>query len=229
MTERHGCRLLGQWRGTQRYEPIQGNNEDGLTRAIVSLASKYGRYGYRRITALLRSAGWQVGKDRVQCIWRRSVVVQTLAKEAQSRSIPLQVGQQLAFSIRRLKYQAMRKRRFLRKLAESWKYHLRDGRGEKRLLNSSIRKRGFGRAFAGAPWQLSGARDSDGGGHRCSGLLVGLLSALVWQAVRSGTSHGTTSSKVLRLSGAGRQKSSNLPDHFPPSESKSRVGNTLKP
>jgi len=71
MTERHACRLLEQWRGTQRYLPIQRNDEDALTRAIITLASKYGRYGYRRITALLRSAGWQVGKDRVQCIWRR--------------------------------------------------------------------------------------------------------------------------------------------------------------
>jgi putative transposase len=35
------------------------------------LASQYGRYGYRRITALLRHAGWQVGKDRVERIWRR--------------------------------------------------------------------------------------------------------------------------------------------------------------
>ena len=71
MTERHACRLLEQWRGTQRYEPMQRNDEDALTRGIVSLASKYGRYGYRRITALLRRAGWQVGKDRVQRIWRR--------------------------------------------------------------------------------------------------------------------------------------------------------------
>jgi putative transposase len=36
-----------------------------------SLASEYGRYGYRRITALLQEAGWHVGKDRVQRIWRR--------------------------------------------------------------------------------------------------------------------------------------------------------------
>jgi len=35
------------------------------------LASQYGRYGYRRITALLQRAGWQVGKDRVERIWRR--------------------------------------------------------------------------------------------------------------------------------------------------------------
>jgi transposase InsO family protein len=37
----------------------------------ITLASEYGRYGYRRIRGLLRMAGWQVGKDRVQRIWRR--------------------------------------------------------------------------------------------------------------------------------------------------------------
>src|ERR1700730_2060476 len=71
LSERHACRLLAQWRGTQRYTPIQPNDEDALTRAIVAVAGQYGRYGYRRITALLWSAGWRVGKDRVQCIWRR--------------------------------------------------------------------------------------------------------------------------------------------------------------
>ena len=71
MSERHACRLLGQWRGTQRYRPLRRTEEDALTRAIIALATQYGRYGYRRITALLQSAGWQVGKDRVQRIWRR--------------------------------------------------------------------------------------------------------------------------------------------------------------
>ena len=46
-------------------------DEDALTRAIIALASQYGRYGYRRITALLKRDGWQVGKDRVERIWRR--------------------------------------------------------------------------------------------------------------------------------------------------------------
>ena len=64
-----GC--WGQWRGTQRYGPMHRLDEDELTRAIIALAANYGRYGYRRITALLRRAGWQVGKDRVQRIWRR--------------------------------------------------------------------------------------------------------------------------------------------------------------
>jgi hypothetical protein len=38
---RHACRLLGQWRGTQRYEGIAGADEDALTGAIIVLASEY--------------------------------------------------------------------------------------------------------------------------------------------------------------------------------------------
>ena len=71
VSERHACRLLGQWRRTQRYAAIHRVDEEALTRAIVALASEYGRYGYRRITALLQRDGWHVGKDRVQRIWRR--------------------------------------------------------------------------------------------------------------------------------------------------------------
>jgi len=71
MSERRACRVVKQPRGTQRYRPTQRDDEDTLTQAIVTLASQYGRYGYRRITALLRRAGWHVGKDRVERIWRR--------------------------------------------------------------------------------------------------------------------------------------------------------------
>jgi len=42
-----------------------------LTHQIIELASEYGRYGYRRVTALLNESGVEVGKDRVQRIWRR--------------------------------------------------------------------------------------------------------------------------------------------------------------
>jgi transposase InsO family protein len=71
MSERHACRLLGQWRGTQRYESIQRPDEDELTGAVIALASQYGRYGYKKIAALLQMAGWAVGRDRVEQIWRR--------------------------------------------------------------------------------------------------------------------------------------------------------------
>jgi len=38
---------------------------------ITELATQYGRYGYRRITAMLRQEGWQVNHKRVERIWRR--------------------------------------------------------------------------------------------------------------------------------------------------------------
>jgi len=63
--------MVGQPRGTQRYTIIVRADEDALTQTIIALASQYGRYGYRRIKSLLDEAGWDVGCDRVQRIWRR--------------------------------------------------------------------------------------------------------------------------------------------------------------
>jgi len=70
LSERQACRLVGQPRGTQRYSVIVRADETELTQAVIGLASPYGRYGYRRITSLLNDAGWPVGTDRVQRIWR---------------------------------------------------------------------------------------------------------------------------------------------------------------
>jgi len=42
-----------------------------LTEAIINMASQYGRYGYRRVSALLRNEGWQVNHKRVERIWRQ--------------------------------------------------------------------------------------------------------------------------------------------------------------
>ena len=69
--ERRACRVLGQHRSTQREPPGTPDDEAGLTAAIIALATRYGRYGYRRITALLREAGWAVNRKRVERIWRR--------------------------------------------------------------------------------------------------------------------------------------------------------------
>jgi transposase InsO family protein len=71
VSERFACRVLGQHRSTQRKVPRGRPDEEALTADIVALASQYGRYGYRRITALLRDAGWVVNVKRVERIWRR--------------------------------------------------------------------------------------------------------------------------------------------------------------
>lgn len=71
VSERRACAVSGQPRSVQRYAPLERSDEDALTKDIVQLAGQYGRYGYRRITALLHERGWLVGRDRVQRIWRR--------------------------------------------------------------------------------------------------------------------------------------------------------------
>ena len=53
ISQRRACQVLGQARSTQRRNPYVGAEEERLTKDIISLATKYGRYGYRRITALL--------------------------------------------------------------------------------------------------------------------------------------------------------------------------------
>jgi putative transposase len=63
---------MGQHRSTQRRVPAGRPDEDALTAAIIRLATHYGRYGYRRITVLLRAEGWHVNAKRVQRIWRRA-------------------------------------------------------------------------------------------------------------------------------------------------------------
>ena len=71
VSERMACRVLGQHRSTQRKIPTTPDDEAALTADVVALAIQYGRYGYRRITAMLRSAGWTVNLKRVERIWRR--------------------------------------------------------------------------------------------------------------------------------------------------------------
>ena len=63
--------MLGQHRSTQRRIPCGRDDEDRLVADMIELARQYGRYGYRRIAALLRDAGWQVNDKRVERLWRR--------------------------------------------------------------------------------------------------------------------------------------------------------------
>lgn len=71
MSERRACRVLGQARATQRRPRLVPDDEPRLVGRITALASDYGRYGYRRITALLRREGWCVNHKRVERLWRR--------------------------------------------------------------------------------------------------------------------------------------------------------------
>ena len=62
--------MLGQVRKTQRCTPCVTDEEEQLRVRIIELATKYGRYGYRRITAMLNQDRWMVNHKRVERIWR---------------------------------------------------------------------------------------------------------------------------------------------------------------
>jgi len=72
ISQRRACKVLGQARSTQRRQADGSAEEKRLTQDIIDLATKFGRYGYRRITTLLNSKkGWRVNHKRVERIWRR--------------------------------------------------------------------------------------------------------------------------------------------------------------
>ncbi len=70
-SERRICKALGISRNSVRYEPQPRPDEAALTGSIVRLPGQYGRYGYRRVHALLQSQGWEVSHGRVMRIWQR--------------------------------------------------------------------------------------------------------------------------------------------------------------
>jgi putative transposase len=79
ISQRLACRVIGQPRSTQRYNASLKTDEEALCSDIIKLANKYGRYGYRRITALLRDGGWQVNHKRVERSIESDDVLHTLS------------------------------------------------------------------------------------------------------------------------------------------------------
>lgn len=71
VSERRACRVLGQARTIQRHSSYIRNDEERLAARIIEQATQYARYGYRRITALLKQQGWKINHKRVERIWRR--------------------------------------------------------------------------------------------------------------------------------------------------------------
>ena len=74
VSERRACRALEQPRSTQRYVAKDvGDFERRLVKRIYELVRKKGnaRYGYRKITHLLRKEGWKVNRKRIYRLWVR--------------------------------------------------------------------------------------------------------------------------------------------------------------
>ncbi len=71
VSERRACAVVWQARATERYAPRESADEAALRTRIVALATRFGRYGYRRITVLLQREGWHVNHHRVERLWRQ--------------------------------------------------------------------------------------------------------------------------------------------------------------
>ena len=71
VAERRACRVMGHARSTHWHLARLPDDEPRLVSRMIALATTYGRYGYRRITGLLRGEGWTVNHKRVERLWRR--------------------------------------------------------------------------------------------------------------------------------------------------------------
>ena len=71
VSERRACRVVGHARSTHRRQVVVPQDEPRLVDRMIELATTYGRYGYRRITGLLRGEGWTVNHKRIERLWRR--------------------------------------------------------------------------------------------------------------------------------------------------------------
>jgi putative transposase len=91
VSERRACKVLGQPRATQRRPAHAPDGEPALVRRMVELAAQYGRYGYRRVTALLRGEGFAVNHKRVERLWRREGL-RVPAKQPKRRRLWLNDG-----------------------------------------------------------------------------------------------------------------------------------------
>ena len=69
-SERRTSTVLGVPRSSLRYK-AKAQDDDTLRLATIRLAKQYGRYGYRKITELLRIEGWRVNHKKVERLWRQ--------------------------------------------------------------------------------------------------------------------------------------------------------------
>jgi len=70
VSERWACRVVGQHRSTQRYEPRRADDDAALRQRLREISAERPRWGYRRAHHRLREEGWEVNRKRVQRIWR---------------------------------------------------------------------------------------------------------------------------------------------------------------
>jgi putative transposase len=70
VSERWACRVVGQHRSTERYEPARAEDDAALRAELRKFSAERPRWGYRRAHHRLRQQGWEINRKRVQRLWR---------------------------------------------------------------------------------------------------------------------------------------------------------------
>jgi putative transposase len=70
VSERWACRVTGQHRSTERYEPKRAEDDAVLRGQLRQISAERPRWGYRRAHHRLGELGWEVNRKRVQRVWR---------------------------------------------------------------------------------------------------------------------------------------------------------------
>lgn len=71
VSQRRACEVVEQPRSSQRYAGQKVEKDKAIVKRMQELSRKWPRYGYRRITALLRAEGHRINRKRVQRLWRQ--------------------------------------------------------------------------------------------------------------------------------------------------------------
>lgn len=71
VSERRACAVLEQPRSTQRYRIKTKSDEVALCRRLRELVRHRPRFGYRRLTAVLKREGWHVNAKRIHRLCRK--------------------------------------------------------------------------------------------------------------------------------------------------------------
>lgn len=70
MTQRRACRVVGQSRSTQRYQPDPIDPDSVLRVWLRDFSVRRPRWGYRRAHTYACQAGFSVNRKKIQRIWR---------------------------------------------------------------------------------------------------------------------------------------------------------------
>jgi putative transposase len=92
ISERHAARLVQLAIGTRRYRSRKGFDEV-LRHRLREMAGTHVRYGYRRLTVLLRREGWHVNAKRIYRLYREEgLIVRTKQRRKMARRRPVPTG-----------------------------------------------------------------------------------------------------------------------------------------